>query len=402
MPAFPVSRIRAQFPSLREGSAFFDGPGGTQTPECVAAAIRDALVAAVSQRGRNSHFARGADRIVNAARAAMGDFLHVSPEAVVFGRSATQLTFDFSAAIGELLDSGDEIALSRLDHDANVAPWLAVAEAKGLQVRWIDFDRTTGEISLDDAARAITPRTRLVAIAAASNLLGTTPDIAAIAGMAHEVGALVYVDAVAYAAHELIDLDRMGADFVVCSSYKFCGPHLGILGSRPETLQRLHTRKLRPSTEQVPERFELGTLPYELLAGVTATVEFLAGLVPADRSRRERLEASYRAMQHHEDALRDRLLTGLDAIPGVTRIGVPPAATPTVLFAIDGVPVDEACRVLGDREIIVGGGTFYAYEAARWADLGDGGIRAGISLYTTVDDIDRLLSGVRDLASRRP
>lgn len=400
MGSYPVSIVRAQFPSLREGSALFDGPGGTQVPERVARAIRDALVAPVSQRGTHNFFSRGADRIVNAARAAMGDFLNVAPEGVVFGRSATQLTFDFATAIGDLLQPGDEIVLSRLDHDANVAPWIEVAARRGAEIRWIDFDQDTGDILTEDVARVITSRTRLVALTAASNLFGTRPDISAVAELAHGAGALFYVDAVAYAAHHLIDFEQMGADFVVCSSYKFCGPHLGILGARPEMLERLHPRKLRPSSDQVPERFELGTLPYELLAGLTATVEFLADLAPSAGARRERLVRSYDALHQHESELLGVLLAGLADIPGVRRVGSPAASTPTVLFTIDGIRVDEACRRLGDREIAVGGGLFYAHEAAKWADLGDGGIRVGLAPYTTIDDVERLLTGVRELAAR--
>lgn len=398
MSTYPISSIRAQFPSLRQGSALFDGPGGTQTPERVAAAVRDALVGQVSQRGLHNHFSRGADRIVRSAREAMGDFLNVAPEGIVFGRSATQLTFDFSTAIGDLWEAGDEIVLSRLDHDANVAPWLAAASARGVNVQWIDFDPTTGDVSLDDVARVIGPRTRLVALAAASNLLGTVPNITAIAERAHAVGALLYVDAVAYAAHRLIDLEQLGVDVIVCSSYKFCGPHIGILGAQPELLEQLHPRKLRPSSDQVPERFELGTLPYELLAGVSATVEFLADLVPSAGTRRERLVHSYRGLHEHEEALFEVLLVGLSGIPGVRRIGSPSDATPTVLFTIDGVAIDDACVRLGERDVAVGGGLFYAYEAGNWADLPDGGIRAGLAPYSTIDDVNRLLAGVRELA----
>ncbi len=400
METYSVSRVRAQFPSLSAGGALFDGPGGTQTPEPVARAVRDALVAPVSQRGTHNRYSRGADGIVNAARSAMGDFLNVAPEAVVFGRSATQLTFDFARAIGDLLEPGDEIVVSRLDHDANVAPWLDVAADRGVTIRWVDFDRRTGDLDAEDVARVITSRTRLVALTAASNLFGTCPDIPAISELVHEAGALFYVDAVAYAAHHLVDLEEMGADFVVCSAYKFCGPHLGVLGSRRQTLERLQPRKLRPSTDNVPERFELGTLPYELLAGTTATIDFLADLAPTEGTRRDRLARSYEALHRHESELFEVLLTGLLEIPAVKRVGSPAVGTPTVLFTIDGVPVDEACRLLGDRGIAVGGGLFYAHEAGAWADLGEGGIRAGLAPYTTSDDVRRLLDAVRELADR--
>lgn len=399
MSSYPIADVRAQFPSLREGSALFDGPGGTQTPDRVSAAIRDALRSPVAQRGTHNHFSRGADRIVRAAREAMADFVGGVPEGIIFGRSATQLTFDMASAVGGLLHPGDEIVLSARPRRQRRPLARGRGRAGGLEVRWIDFDRDTGDIPVQAAARVIGPRTRLVAIAAASNLLGTVPDIAAIAGLAHDVGALVHVDAVAYAAHRLVDLEALGADLLVCSSYKFCGPHLGILAGRPATLERLHPRKLRPSTEQVPERFELGTLPYELLAGVTATVEFLADLAPSGGTRRERLAFSYEALHGHEAALFGVLVDGLAEIPGVRRIGAPPSRTPTVLFRIDGISSDAAAVRLGEREISVGAGLFYAYEAAGWATaLEDGGIRAGLAPYTTVDDVNRLLRGVRRLA----
>lgn len=395
---YPLSHIRQQFPALRTGGALFDAPGGTQTPSAVADAIREAMVSPVSQRGRNNYCEQAADRIVHAGRAAVGDLLNVDPRAVFFGRSATQITFDVARAISRTLTAEDEIVASRLDHDANVRPWVMAAQLSGATLRWIDFDRTTGDLTVDDVRRVLNERTRIVAVTAASNLYGTAPDVAAIAEAVHAVGADIYVDAVAYTAHELVDAVALGADYIVCSPYKFCGPHIGVLGSSVAKLEALVPDKLRPSTMQVPERFELGTLPYEFIAGVTATVDFLAGIVPGDGPRRERLAQSYAAVKRHEDALFDRLVAGLASIPGVERIGAPKQHVPTVLFRISGLATADACAALGRADIAVMGGTFYAAEAADWADLGEGAIRAGIAPYTSVEDVDRLVQNVRLLA----
>lgn len=394
---YPLSRIRQQFPALRTGSALFDAPGGTQTPMRVAQAIHDAMLSPVSQRGRNNYSEQNADRIVRGARAAMGDLLNVDPQAVFFGRSATQITFDVARAIARRLSPGDEIVASRLDHDANVRPWVLAAELSGATLRWIDFDRETGDLTVDDVQRVLTERTRLVAVTAASNLYGTAPDIAAIAAAVHAVGAEIYVDAVAYTAHELVDVSALGADYIVCSPYKFCGPHIGVLGSSVEKLEALVPDKLRPSTMQVPERFELGTLPYEFLAGVTETVEFLADVIPGDGTRRERLSRSYAAIAEHEDALFEQLVAGLAAIDGVERVGAPRTHVPTVLFRVPGLTTAEVCAALGRADVAVMGGSFYAIEAEDWAALGDGAVRAGIAPYTSSEDVDRLLTAIRSL-----
>lgn len=396
--SYPLSRIRSQFPSLRTGSALFDAPGGTQTPIIVADAIRDAMLSPVSQRGRNNYGEQTADRIVRSARQAMGDLLNVDPRAVVFGRSATQITFDVARAISRTLTPGDEVVASRLEHDANVRPWVMAAELSGATLRWIDFDRETGDLTVDDVRRVLSERTKIVAVTAASNLYGTAPDIAAISAAVHEVGAQLYVDAVAYAAHELVDAKQLGADYIVCSPYKFCGPHIGVLGSSVEKLEALVPDKLRPSTMQVPERFELGTLPYEFIAGVTATVDFLADLIAGDGTRRERLAVSYAALKAHEERLFDRLLTGLTSIAGVERVGAPERHVPTILFRIRGLSPAAACAALGRADIAVMGGTFYAAEAVDWADLGEGAVRAGIAPYTSTDDVDRLVDAVRLIA----
>ncbi len=396
---FSPEEFRSFFPAA-ERAAFFDNAGGTQTPLPVAKAISDALIGGLSQRGRAYEAAVNADEIVLEARGAMADLLNSSPESVVFGRSATALIFEFAETLTGGLGPGDEIVVSRLDHDANVRPWVLAAEAAGAGVRWIDFDPLTGDLTAEDVARAVTPRTRIVALTAASNLYGTMPDIPEISRIARAAGATFFVDAVAYAPHELPDLPRLGADYLVCSPYKFFGPHIGVLTARPELLDNLRPRKLAPSPNTVPERFEHGTLPYELLAGVSAAVDFLAGFGRGGASRRERLTEFYAASGAHERALWEKIIAGLAEIPGVRRIGDPSRATPTVLFSLHGVCPRQVAEFLGERRIAVSAGTFYAHEAQQWADLGEGGIRLSLAPYNTEEDVDALLGALRDLATR--
>ncbi|MFA4842015.1 MAG: aminotransferase class V-fold PLP-dependent enzyme, partial [Agrococcus sp.] len=275
-----VAALRAQFPSLASGIAHFDGPGGTQTPAVVGEAIARTITAPLSNRGRVMQSERNADDVVAGFRAAIADLLGGSAEGVVYGRSATQLTYDVSRALAKTWAAGDEVVVSQLDHDANVRPWIQAADAVGATVRWLRLDPATADLDLGDLNAVITDRTRLVAVTGASNLLGTKPDVARIARRAHEVGALVHVDGVHYAAHTAVDVTAMGADLFVCSPYKFFGPHCAVLIAEPALLESLSPDKLLPSSDAVPERFELGTLPYELMAGTTAAVDFIAGLAP--------------------------------------------------------------------------------------------------------------------------
>lgn len=390
---YDVAAIRDQFPSLRSGRAHFDAPGGTQTPEPVARAVYDALTAPLSNRGSRTQAERNADDIVVGARAAMGDLLGVDPEAVAFGRSATALTFVMSRTLSQGWQEGDEIILSRLDHDANVGPWLLAAERAGVVVKWADFDPATGELVMESITGQLSDRTRLVALTAASNLIGTEPDITAVSEAAHRTSALVYVDGVHHAAHDFVDVPAMGADLYVCSPYKFLGPHCGVLTGRTELLQELAPDKLRPSTNEVPERFELGTLPYELLAGVTAAVDFLAALVPGSGSRRERLGASLHALEEHETALRERVETGLAQLPQVTVHSRAARRTPTLFMTFADRPAAEVSDYLETDGIDAPAGTFYAYEPARRLGV-DSGVRIGLAPYSTQDDIDRFLTSL--------
>jgi len=399
---YDITAIRSQFPALAAGTAHFDGPGGTQTPQPVIRAIADAMSQPLSNRGRIAPGERNADVIVTGARRAMADLLGADPSGIVFGRSATQLTYDFSRTLAKTWGPGDEVVVTRLDHDANIRPWVQAAEQVGATVRWADFDPATGELTADDIRAVLSERTRLVAVTAASNLIGTRPAVAEIARLAHEAGALSYVDGVHHAAHTLVDLERLGADFFVCSAYKFLGPHHGVLAARPELLETLRPDKLLPSTDAVPERFELGTLPYEFLAGTTAAVDFLADLDPsATGTRRERLTAAFTALEGHEDGLRTQIDKGLAALDGLTIHSRAADRTPTLLMTFEGRSTTEAYAFLAERGVHAPAGSFYALEASRHLGLGDtGGLRVGLAPYNDSEDVDRLLSGLSEFLTR--
>jgi cysteine desulfurase family protein (TIGR01976 family) len=405
---YDVAAVRDRFPALAEGAAHFDGPGGAQVPDAVADAVAATLRAAIANRHTVTAAERRTDEIVVTARRAAADLLGADPGGIVFGRSMTQLTYDMARALAKTWRPGDEVIVTRLDHDANIRPWVQIAaqvgNGGGCTVRWADFDPATGELGVDAVTSLLSGRTRLVAVTAASNLLGSRPDVAAIAAAAHAAGALVYVDGVHLTPHAPVDVTALGADFYACSPYKFLGPHLGLLAAAPDLLATVHPDKLLPASDAVPERFELGTLPYELLAGTTAAVDFLAALTPADGSRRERLVTSMRALEKHEEALRERLESGLAAIPGTVMYGSRHRRrTPTVLFSVAGVPAAAVYERLAERGVNAPAGTFYAPECARHLGLGDAGaVRAGIAPYTDDSDVDRLLAGVAAIAARRP
>jgi cysteine desulfurase family protein (TIGR01976 family) len=394
--AYDVAAVRAQFPALKAGAAHFDGPGGSQVPEPVARAVADLLVSPIANRGRITAAERLADDTVLGARQALADLLGADPGGIVFGRSATQLTFDVSRTLAEGWGPGDEVVVTRLDHDANVRPWVIAAERAGATVRWLPFDPGTSE--LDDVADVLSDRTRLVAVTGASNLIGTRPPVAAISEKVHAAGALLAVDGVHLTAHAGIDVATLGADLFTCSPYKFLGPHCGVLAASPALLESLTPAKLLPATNAVPERFEQGTLPYELMAGTTAAIEFIAGLDPtATGSRRERVLASMAAVEAYEDGLRAELEAALAELPGVTVWSRAAHRTPTLLLTFEGRDAADAYRFLAERGVNAPAGSFYALEASRWLGLGDtGGLRAGLAPYTDADDVERLVSGLRD------
>ncbi|MET8327855.1 cysteine desulfurase-like protein [Streptomyces sp. NPDC005181] len=402
--AFDVDAVRAQIPALKSGSARFDAPGGTQTPQPVIDAISDVLANPLANRGRTTEGERNAEAVVTGARCALADLLGADPRGIVFGRSSTQLVYDLSRTLAKNWGPGDEVVVSRLDHDANIRPWIQAAEAVGATVRWADFDAATGELTTDHIAGVLSGQTRLVAVTAASNLIGTRPDIPAVADLVHRAGSLLHVDAVHYASHTAVDLPGLGADFLVCSPYKFLGPHLGVLAGSPELLETLQPDKLLPSTDAVPERFELGTLPYELLAGARAAVDFLAGLAPGgDGTRRERLIAAFTAIEAHEDALRARIEQGLADLGGVTVHSRAPRRTPTLLLTLADHSAAAASRYLAERGVDAPAGSFYALEASRRLGLGDeGGLRIGLAPYSSDEDVDRLLDALSGFLGAPP
>ncbi|GAA6526604.1 cysteine desulfurase-like protein [Intrasporangium sp. DVR] len=404
--SYDVAAVRSHFPALREGAAHFDGPGGSQVPDTVARAVHDTMISAVANRGTVTPAERRAEQIVADCRAALGDLLHTDPAGIVFGRSATALTYDLSRALAKTWRPGDEVVVTRLDHDSNIRPWVQAAEAVGAAVRWVDFDPATGELPVEAVAAQLSDRTRLVATTAASNLIGTRPDVAGIAEAVHEAGALYWVDGVHATAHVLVDRPGLGADFWSCSPYKFLGPHCGVVAADPALLGTLAMDKLLPSSDSVPERFELGTLPYELMAGTTAAVEFLAGLATVDsdeegshgaasRDRRARLTTSLAALAEHEDRLGSRLEEATRALPGVRLYSNAARRTPTLLFTVEGKDPQEVRQALADKGINAPASNFYAVECSRRLGLGDGGgVRTGLAPYTDDEDVDRLIEAL--------
>ena len=396
--SYDVAAVRAAFPALADDVAYFDGPGGTQVPRVVGDAVAGTLCSGISNRGSVTVAERRADDVVMAARAAAGDLLGADPAGVVFGRSMTQLTFDLARSLAAQWGRGDEVVVTRLDHDANIRPWVHAAGLAGATVRWADFDPDSGELPTQAVADLLSPRTRVVAVTGASNLLGTRPDVAAIAAAAHAVGALLFVDGVHLTPHAPVDVGELGADVYACSPYKFFGPHLGLLAADPALLEKVRPAKLKPQTDDVPERFELGTLPYELLAGVTAAVDFIAGLVPGTGDRRSRVLASMAAVADYEDGLFVGLLQRLGQIDGVRLHGRAGRRTPTVLFSVHGRTPEQVYELLAERGVNAPSGSFYALEAAQWMGLGEAGAnRAGLAPYTDARDVDRLVESVASL-----
>lgn len=406
---YDVAAVRSHFPSLAEGAAHFDGPGGTQVPDVVGRAVADTLTSAISNRGTVTPSERRAEHVVTACRAALGDLLGADPRGIVFGRSATALTYDLARALAKTWGPGDELVVTRLDHDSNIRPWVQVAQSVGATVRWVDFDPVTGELPTEAVQAQLGERTRLVAITAASNLIGTRPRVTHIADLVHQVGALLWVDGVHATAHASVDLPALRADVWTCSPYKFMGPHCGVVAADPALLETLHPDKLLPSTDAVPERFELGTLPYELMAGTTAAVDFIAGLADADTdgdgargrstvSRRERIELGMKVVHEHEGALLDVLEPALRALPRVTVHSNARARTPTLLFTVAGRDVQEIRAGLAERGVNAPAGHFYAIECSRHLGLGDaGGVRVGLAPYTSEDDVARLLTALAEI-----
>ncbi|MBW3552953.1 MAG: cysteine desulfurase-like protein [Gemmatimonadetes bacterium] len=404
-----IDRIRSRFPSLaREVNghrvAYFDGPGGTQVPVSVANAVRGYLLDHNANEGWNYPTSRETDDVLHAGRAAMADLLGGRPDEIAFGQNMTTLTLRVSRALGLRMGPGDEVVVTELDHHANVDPWKGLERERGVTIRVARMDPETGTLDLDDLESKLGARTRVLAIGAASNALGTVTDVAAAAERARAAGALVYVDAVHYAPHTLPDVAALGADFLVVSPYKFYGPHLGAIWGRSALLEELELPRVESSPASVPERIETGTLSYEAIAGATAAVDFLAELgggVSGGSGRRARLADAYATLRDRGEALFERLWDGMNAIDGVITFGVEPGGprTPTLGFAIEGVDPREAAGALGEKGIFVTHGDFYATTVIRRLGYGGRGIlRAGCAAYTTEAEVDRLVEEVRGLA----
>ena len=400
---FDVSRVRASYPALLDGHAYLDGAAGTQVPQPVIDAIAAAYRAGIGNVGGAFAASERSGLIVSACREAIADLTGGTASGVVLGPSMTALTYRMSSALARGWAPGDEVVVSRLDHDANIRPWVQAAARAGAVVRWAEADLATGELPVAQYADLIGPRTRLVAVTAASNVLGTRPDVAAIAAVAHAAGALCYVDGVHATPHIPVDVTSLGADFYATSAYKWAGPHVAAVVADPALLETLRPDKLLPSSDEVPGRFERGTLPFGDLAGVTAAVEHLASLAPgaadAGASRRERVLASMAAVEEYETALFGRLLDGLSAMSHVALYGKAARRTPTAFFTVAGLPPRAVASALAARGVNVWNGDNYAYEVCTALGLEpDGAVRAGLVHYNDASDVDRLLAGVAELA----
>jgi cysteine desulfurase family protein (TIGR01976 family) len=401
--SYDVSRVRAGYPALRDGHAYLDGAAGTQVPDAVIAAIAEAYRAGIGNVGGAFAASERSGAIVAQARQAVADLVGGVAEGVVFGPSATELTYRVSAALSRTWGPGDEVVVSRLDHDSNIRPWMQAAGRAGATIRWAEADIATGELPAAQYEELIGSRTKVVAVTAASNVLGTRPDLPAIAALAHAAGALVYVDGVHATPHIPVDAAALGADFYTTSAYKWSGPHVAAAVAAPSLLETLRPDKLAPSPDEVPKRFERGTLPFANLAGVSAAVDHLAGLASASASagasRRERVLASMTAVEEYEAALFTHLLGGLASMSHVTLYGKAARRAPTAFFTIAGLSPSAVAESLAQRGINVWSGNNYALELCRVLGLGEAGaVRTGLVHYNDDTDVDRLLAAVADLA----
>ncbi len=402
-----VDEIRAAFPALaREHGglpvAYLDGPGGTQVPRPVVEAMSDYLY----HHNANTHWAyptsEETDVLIAAARQTLADFLNGRPDEIAFGQNMTSLTFHLARGLGRAWGPGDEVVVTELDHHANVAPWRALVVDRGVTVRTVRMRPETGTLDWDDLVRAVGPRTKLLAIGAASNALGTITDVRAAAELAHAHGALSFVDAVHYAPHQLVDVQAIDCDFLACSAYKFYGPHIGILWGRRALIEATDVPRLDPAPQESPERLETGTQNHEGIVGAAAAVDFLAGLAGARGApgRRAALQAAYTGLHGRGETLLAHLWTGLEAIPGVTLFGPRPGQprTPTVSFVMKGRSTTEIARRLATNGLFVSNGDFYAATVIeRVGQSPDGVVRIGASCYTTDEEVDRVLHAVAAL-----
>ncbi len=395
--------IRAHFPALERvhhgrAVAYFDGPGGTQVPRAVA----DAMVDYLYHHNANTHWeyptSAETDRALDAARQTFADFFHASPEEIVFGANMTTLTFHLSRALGRQFSSGDELVITELEHHANIDPWRELARERDLRLRVVRMIPETGQLDWEEFKASLNDRTKLVALGAASNALGTINDVRVAAELAHRAGALVFIDAVHYAPHALIDIRFLDCDFLACSAYKFNGPHIGILFGKRDLLEAIDFPKLRPADDHAPENAESGTLNHEGIVGAAAAVDFLASLSSSGETRRQRLRLMFEELHARGARLTKTLWGLLSTIEGVRLYGPPPGLprTPTVSFTINGVASSEVARRLATLGVFVSHGDFYASTVIERLGLsGEGLVRAGCAIYTTSEEIWRLVEGVR-------
>jgi cysteine desulfurase family protein (TIGR01976 family) len=403
-----VDEIRSHFPALERQEngqpvAYFDGPGGTQVPRAVVDAMADYLYHHNANTAWQYPSSVETDQAIADARRAMGDFVNASPDEIAFGANMTTLTFHVARALGRGWGAGDEIVVTELDHHANVAPWEALARERGVSVQMARMNPGTGCLDWDDLERHVTSRTRLVAIGAASNALGTVNDVAEAVQLARSVGALTFVDAVHSAPHELVDVRAMQCDFLACSAYKFYGPHVGVLYGRRALLEELDVPKLVPAPDTAPDRLETGTQNHEGIVGTAAAVDFLATLA-AGESRRQRLITTFTELRRRGAALLQRLWEGLESVKGVSLYGCRPGEprTPTLAFTMGDVPSNDVARRLSSAAIFASSGDFYAATVVeRLRKVRQGLVRAGCACYTTEAEVDRFVDGIREIARGR-
>ena len=411
---FDISWVRSQFPSLSQTVnghpvVFFDGPGGTQVPQRVIDAISSYLSEFNANTGGTYPTSRRTDSMITGARSAMADFLGCDADEIVFGPNMTTLTFMMSRSIGRELGPGNEIVVTHLDHDANISPWRALEE-KGVNVRFADINEADCTLDMADLARKITGHTRLVAVGYASNAVGTINNVKEVIRLAHQAGALVFVDAVHYAPHGPIDVRELDCDFLVCSTYKFFGPHMGVLYGKRKLLRKLQPYKVRALTNDIPNRWEMGTLNHECIAGITATVDYLADLgrrvEPTAADRRAALLAAYRAIQVYEGTLLGRMVEGLKKIPGLKLYGISDPKrfaqrAPTLAVRIDGHTPLELSSKLGDHGFFTWDGNYFALNLTERLDVEKTGgfLRIGLFHYNTLEEVDRFLRLLHQIVS---
>jgi len=410
--ALDLEWVRSQFPSLSQTvdghpATFLDGPGGTQVPQRVIDAISDYLKRDNANTGGAYATSRHTDAMIAGARSAMADFLGCDADEVVFGPNMTSLTYAISRSIGRELGPGDEIVLTHLDHDANVSPWRALEE-RGATIRMAEIHEDDCTLDMEDVVHKITDRTRLVAVGYASNAVGTINDVKEVVRLAHQRGAMAYIDAVHYAPHGPIDVRALDCDFLVCSTYKFFGPHMGVLYGKREHIKGLEPYKVRANTNAVPNRWEWGTLNHECIAGIAACVDYLADLGrranPSASTRRAAVLAAFDAIQKYERGLMNRLIQGLSAIPGLKLYGISDEKRfdrrcPTIAVRVEGhTPLELATR-LGERGFFTWDGNYYALNLTERLDVEkDGGfLRIGLAHYNTAEEVERLLATTRQI-----